>query len=209
LELAQNQIMKAINTVTELEKAVHAFSRKNHRETAEAIDRLFNEEEEIDELRRAVFSELTKGTLPAKYREDLKTLVGFLDRLADHVKDAARNIQILLELHPHIPSGIMEINVAITTRLVECTKHLSTSLALLGTNAPEANAFAEKVYDAEEQIDHYQLQSKRRFFEYAEDLPTPVFLVLADFIEAIERSADMCADAADFIQVLASGEIAS
>ncbi|MHA2406053.1 MAG: DUF47 domain-containing protein, partial [Candidatus Hermodarchaeia archaeon] len=208
LELAKDQILKSINTATELEKAVLAFANNDRRATEDAIERLFNEEVEIDELRRAVFSELTKGTLPVKYREDLKTLVGFLDRLADFVKDAARSIQILLESRRSIPKDLMDINVAATTALVDCTKCLGTSIEMLGTDVTQANAFAQKVYDAEERIDDYQVQSKQVFFNHIDEVATPTFLILRDFIESIESSADMCADAADLIQVLASGETA-
>lgn len=208
LELAKDQILKSINTATELEKAVLAFANNNRRAAEDAIQRLFNEEVEIDELRRAVFSELTKGTLPVKYREDLKTLVGFLDRLADFVKDAARSIQILLVSRSQLPQDLMDIYIAATKTLVDCTKYLSTSIEMLGVDVAQANAFAQKVYDTEERIDDYQVQSKRVFFNHSDEISTPTFLILRDFIESIESSADMCADAADLIQVLASGETA-
>jgi len=61
LELAKNQILKSIDTVTELEKAITDFSNNERLKTEKALERLFEEEVEIDELRWAVFSELTKG----------------------------------------------------------------------------------------------------------------------------------------------------
>jgi predicted phosphate transport protein (TIGR00153 family) len=206
LELAKDQILKSINTVSELERAITHFSNNERLETEEAIKRLFLEEIEIDELRRAVFSELTTGTLPAKYREDLKALVGRLDRFADFIKDAARSIRILLESRSQIPKGIMDVNVIMTKTLVECTKYLSTSIEMLGVNVAQANEFAKKVDEVEGHIDDYHLRAKILFFDHIDDVPTPVFLILNDLIESIESAADMCADTADLILVLASGE---
>lgn len=206
LELAKDQILKSINTVSELEKALTHFSNNERLETEEAIERLFIEEIEIDELRRAIFSELTTGTLPVKYREDLKALVGRLDRFADHIKDAARSIQILLESRSSIPKGIMDVNVIMTKILVKCTKYLSTSIEMLGVNVAQANEFAKKVDEVEGRIDDYHLRSKILFFDYIDEVPTPAFLILKDLIESIESAADMCADTADLIRVLASGE---
>jgi predicted phosphate transport protein (TIGR00153 family) len=206
LELAKDQILKSINTVSELERAITHFSNNERLETEEAIKRLFLEEIEIDELRRAVFSELTTGTLPAKYREDLKALVGRLDRFADFIKDAARSIRILLESRSQIPKGIMDVNVIMTKTLVECTKYLSTSIEMLGVNVAQANEFAKKVDEVEGHIDDYHLRAKILFFDHIDDVSTPVFLILNDLIESIESAADMCADTADLILVLASGE---
>jgi predicted phosphate transport protein (TIGR00153 family) len=206
LSLAQNQIVKSINTVMELEKAINALSNNERPEAEQALERLFKEEIEIDDLRRAVFSELTKGTLPPKYREDLRALVSRLDRLADFIKDAARSIQILLEIKIEIPQAIMNINVNMAKTLVNCTVFLSTSLEMLGVNTPQAYEFAKKVDEAEGLIDEYYLKLKILFYEHAEEINTPTFLVLKDLVEFIESAADMCADIADFIRVLASEE---
>ena len=89
-------------------------------------------EVEIDELRRSVFAELTKGTLPTKYREDLKVLVGRLDRLADYVKDAARSVKILMEVDSVVPREFLDIFVRMTKTLGECTIFLSSSIEIWG-----------------------------------------------------------------------------
>ena len=198
--------MKSIDTVTELEKAITSMSTNETGEAENALERLFEEEVEIDELRRAVFAELTKGTLPTKYREDLKALVGRLDRFADFIKDAARSIRILIKSQVEVPKKIMDINVAMAQTLVECTRFLSASIEMLSVDLSQALEFAKKVDEAEGRVDEYHLNSKILFFEYVDAINTPTFLILKDPIESIESAADMCADTADFIRVLASGE---
>ena len=91
LDLAQEQITKALDTVTLLHHAIRNISEAKKKEAIQHVENLFKSEKEIDRLRTEVFKELSKGSaLFAEYREDLMHLVKRLDTLADHVKDAAR-----------------------------------------------------------------------------------------------------------------------
>ena len=206
LGLAQNQIVKSIETVSELEKSINAYYNNNIEEAEKAIEKLFQEEIEIDELRREVFAELAKETLPPEYREDLRGLVGRLDRMADFVKDAARSVKVLIDSKSKIPKEIFQVNVDMVKALVECTVFLSTSIEMLAVNPIQAKEFARKVDDAEQRIDEYLLKSKIIFIENAESVKAPTFMVLKDLVESMEQAADMCADTADYIRALASTE---
>lgn len=204
LKLAQDQILKAINTVSSLEKAVVAFSEGRNEEARQAIDKLFSEEAEIDELRRAVFTELAKGDLPSEYREDLKSLVGRLDRMADYVKDAARNVNVLMDAGAVIPREIANTTISMAKNLVECTVLLSTSIEMLGVSPPQAKEFAIKVEASESIVDEEHLRSKVLFIKHADEMNAPTVIVISDLVESMEAAADMCADTADFVRVLAS-----
>ena len=82
LELAHDQITKAFDTVTWLNKATKSFAEKNFKEAQKYIDNLYKTEEGVDALRTDVFMELSKGAaLVADYREDLLHLVKRLDTL--------------------------------------------------------------------------------------------------------------------------------
>lgn len=206
LKLAQDQILKAINTVSSLEKTLIAFSKGRKEEARESIEKLFLEEAEIDELRRAIFAELAKGDLPSEYREDLKSLVGRLDRMADHVKDAARNANVLMEADVTIPREILDVTIQMAKHLVECTVLLSTSIEMLGVSPPQAQEFAIKVEATESIVDEEHFRSKVLFIKHADEMNAPTVMVIADLVESMEAAADMCADTADFVRVLASTE---
>jgi predicted phosphate transport protein (TIGR00153 family) len=206
LNLAQNQILKVIDTVAELEQAITAFSENRIAEAGKCIERLFISEIEIDKLRRAVFIELTKGSLPPKYREDLKALIGRLDRLADYVKDAARSVKILVESKSTVPKEFLVIFGRMASNLAHCTKYLQDSIEALGNNTSQAIEFASKVDNYEEQIDEDHLLVKISFIENSATVEAPIFLILKDLADSLEHAADMCADTADFIMVLAAGE---
>jgi len=207
LKLAQNQIMRVIDTATELERSILAFSESKKLEAEKSIERLFKIEVEVDELRRSVFAELTKGTLPIKYREDLKALVGRLDRLADYVKDAARSVKILIETDSVIYPEFLNIFVRMANTLVKCTVLLSKSIEMLGINTSQALDLANNVDTLEGKIDDDYLLAKISFIKNSDKANSPTFMVLKDLTDSIEQAADICADTADFIRILAAGEV--
>jgi predicted phosphate transport protein (TIGR00153 family) len=205
LNLAQIQIIKVFDTVTELDRAVSLFP-EDPSGAGKCIERLFVYEVEIDQLRRAIFAELTKGTLPTKYREDLKALVGRLDLLADHVKDAARSINILMQAESVVPQEFIDIFSRMTTNLVECTAFLRTSIEALGDDPSKAVQSARKVDEVEGRIDEDHLHAKISFITSSAKVNAPTYMVLKDLADSIEHAADMCADTADFLLILAAGE---
>lgn len=206
LVLAQHQIISAFETVDGLEKALSAFYKGDREEALQHLERLFQKEIEIDDLRRTVFEELTRGDLPSKFREDLKSLIGRLDRMADHVKDAARNIKILIDAEVTIPKDILELNLKISKNLVECTSYLNKSIEMLGTNPSQATNYAIKVDEYEGLIDEKYLQLKTMFIKKADSLNAPTLIILKDLVDAMERAADMCDDTADYVRTLAIAE---
>jgi predicted phosphate transport protein (TIGR00153 family) len=189
----------------ELDKATHLFLEDKSK-AGKCIERLFVYEGEIDQLRRAIFIELTKGTLPSKYREDLKALVSRLDRLADHVKDAARSIKILNQAEIVVPQEFINIFSGMTTNLVECTSFLRSSIEALGDDPLKAVKNARRVDEVEGRIDEGHLQAKISFITSSEKVSAPTYMVLKDLADSIEQAADMCADTADFLLILARGE---
>jgi hypothetical protein len=205
LDLAHEQITKALDTVTLLHHAVKNISEEKEKEAMQQIENLFKAEEEVDKLRKEVFKELSKGAaLFADYREDLLHLVKRLDTLADHVKDAARCIGMLAEAK--IPKELCEHAVHMTSVLVECAHALRGSIEKIAANPAEAMEGANKVEKIEHEIDEIYLKTKALFVKYSEQMNSGVMVIFDDLIEFIEQAADMCADTADYIVILASRE---
>jgi uncharacterized protein Yka (UPF0111/DUF47 family) len=61
LEMADRQMTLAIDTVIELEKAIDAALNADKERAIASFNKLSTVEHEIDELRRVVFEELTRG----------------------------------------------------------------------------------------------------------------------------------------------------
>jgi predicted phosphate transport protein (TIGR00153 family) len=205
LELAQEQITKAVDTVNWLHKAMKSFSEQKYDEAKSYIENLYKVEEEVDKLRTDVFKELSKGAaLVADYREDLLHLVKRLDTLADHTKDAARCLEMLGETE--IPEELGKKTVIMTAKLVEAAQTLRGSIEKISTNPAEAIAEAKKVEDIEHYLDAEYLKAKSMFVKYSGEISCGAMVIFDDLIEFIEHAADMCADTADYIAVLSSRE---
>jgi len=205
LSLAQQQITQAINTVSELEKAVTAFSKGSRPEAEASIQRLFSVEVEIDDLRRAVLAELTTGELPPKYREDLKGLVEHLDKMADYVKDSARSVKVLLETK--IPSELLDEYVSIAKDLKECATALGECIEMLGVDPSKTMEYAKTVDVIEGRVDDEYLNVKSLLIKHSKELEAATLLELKDLVNFMEQTADMCIDTADHIRVLATAEV--
>jgi uncharacterized protein Yka (UPF0111/DUF47 family) len=199
-------MVKAIDTVSEFEIALNAFCEGNYEEANQYLERFFQKEIEVDELRRAVFEEMTRGELSLKFREDLKSLVGRLDRMADHVKDSARAVKILIEGGATIPKQMLNLNQQIAKNLVECTRYLNKSIEALGSNPVRAREFTYRVDEYEGIIDEDHLRLKIMFIQTAGAVNAPTLMILKDLAEAMERAADMCDDTADYVRTLAIAE---
>jgi predicted phosphate transport protein (TIGR00153 family) len=204
LNLAQEQITKALDTVTLLQKAIKSASQGKKEETKTLLEKLSKEEEDVDNLRKSVFKELTNVALSAEFREDLMHLVKRLDVMADHVKDSARSVLVLLEAS--VPDEIWKVNLDVAEALVESATTLSNSIENLGTDPVKAKEIAKKVDEIEGQIDKDYLETKKLFIKYARQVDAGTLLLLDNLIEFMEQAADMCADTADYIVVLASEE---
>ncbi len=205
LELAHEQITKAFDTVTWLHKATKSFSENNINDAKKFIANLYLAEEEVDKLRTDTFLELSKGAaLVSDYREDLLHLVKRLDTLADHVKDAARCLEMLSEAE--IPSELSQKIVYMTGKLVDTAQTLRSSIEKISSNPVEAVKEAKQVGEIEHDIDTEYLRTKGLFVKYGAKMNCGAMVIFDDLIEFIEQAADMCADTADYILVLSSRE---
>jgi len=205
LDLAQETITKAIDTVTLLNQAMQSIGEGNTKVAMQHIQNLFKTEEEVDNLRSEVFKELSKGAaLFADYREDLLHLVKRLDTLADHVKDAARCMEMLGDTK--LPTELCKNTQEMTSALVDCSRALKTTIEKITAAPQEAIEGSKKVEEIEHGIDEDYLKTKKLFVKYGTEMNPGALVIYDDLIEFIEQAADMCADTADYIVILSSRE---
>ena len=200
LDIAYRQMTLALDTVNDLERAIKEIFSGDKEGAKTTIERLFLIEKEIDNLRRAVFEELTRGNLPPKDREDIMHLVKRLDVMADFVKDSARSIMILLD--SEVPKEIWKAFLEMSSGVVKCAATLKESLKLLSENSSKARAFSLKVEDEENKVDKQYLGIKSLLLKYGNKVNPVVLIVLKDLADYMEEATDSCADVGDYIRVL-------
>jgi predicted phosphate transport protein (TIGR00153 family) len=201
LELADKQMTRAIDTVNDLQKTIQAALKGDKKSAKESIEHLSISEHEIDELRRTIFEELTKGSMPPKDREDIMHLVKRLDEMADHVKDGARNAQLLLD--STIPKEFWEKLSSISNHLVNGATTLRKAVEALGTDPVQAVKLAMQIDTIEGKVDEEYLETKAMFLAHVREIDAASFLFLRDMIEELEHVADACDDTADYVRILA------
>jgi predicted phosphate transport protein (TIGR00153 family) len=200
LELAYRQMTIALDTVNDLERAIKAASAGDKDAAKTTIERLFRVEEEIDDLRRTVFEELTRGSLSPKDREDIMNLVKNLDGMADHVKNSARNVLVLLDVE--VPGELWSAFHEMSTSIVRTAGVLGESLRYLGEDNVKARAMSEKVEDEENRVDKKHLEIKALLLRVGGGINPAMLLILKDLLDSMEEAADRCADTGDYIRVL-------
>jgi len=203
LEMADRQMTLAIDTVVELEKSINAALNGNKKEALNSIEKLSVTEHEIDELRRTVFEELTRGSMPSKDREDIMHLVKRLDEMADHVKDASRAVAILLEAK--VLTEMWQQFAETSSDLVACATLLRRAIEKLGVDPSEAMELAKQIDAIENRVDQKYVKSKALLLKYSNKMDTATILLLKDLIEEMEHVADSCDDTADYVRILTVG----
>ncbi len=200
LKMANREMTLAIDTVAELEISINAALKGNRDEVLSSFERLSLSDHEIDELRRAVFEELTRGIMPPKDREDIMHMVKRLDEMADHVKDSARNIKLLSTAK--VLKELWKQFAEISKDLVTCATILRNAIEKLGTDLVEAREFSKKVDEVEGLVDEKYMKTKEMLLEYSDKMNSATLILLADLNESMERVADACDDTADYVRVL-------
>jgi len=200
LEMADRQMTLAIDTVIELEKAINSALNSDKEKAIASFDKLSRIEHEIDELRRTVMEELTRGNLQSKDREDIMHLVKRLDQMADHVKDASRAVVLLLEAE--VPKEMWKQFAKTAKDLVNCAITLRKAIENLGTNPAMAMELAKQIDKIESQVDKKYLKSKVLLLKYSKETDAATILLLKDLIEEMEHVADSCDDTADYVRIL-------
>jgi len=200
LEIADRQMTLAIETVIELEKSINAALDGNKEKAKASFEKLSRIEHEIDELRRTIFEELTRGSLPPKDREDIMHLVKRLDEMADHVKDASRAVILLLEAK--VVKELWKQFAETAKDLVACATTLRDAIEKLGSDPPKAMGLAKQIDAIEGRVDEKYLKSKALLLLHSNEMDAATILLLKDLIEEMEHVADACDDTADYVRIL-------
>ncbi len=200
IELAYKQMKSSVETVVELRRCLTAIIDGDFTEAEKSIGRLFLMEMDVDELRRKVLIELAKEE-PSKFREDFTHLVQGLDVMADHVKDSARSLLVLLRKKKIVPREVWVSYLNLVDNIVLCTRALLRAIEELTDKSEEVMRYVIEVDRLENIIDE-QYISIMETLVGSEELKPGVLMTLKSLLEFLENAADTCAGTAEYIRVL-------
>lgn len=200
IELAYKQMKGSVETVAELRRCLTAIMEGNFTEAEKSIGRIFLMELDVDELRRKVLIELAKEE-PSKFREDFARLVQGLDIMADHVKDSARSLLVLLRGKKTVSDEIWVSYLNLVDNVVLCTRTLLRAIEELTGKSEEVMRYIIEVDRLENVIDEQYVSIMEKLLK-TEEIKPGVLMMLKSLLEFLERAADTCAETADYIRVL-------
>ena len=182
---------------------IKAFEGKTPRRTQKRTEQI---EHEADILRREIFSILTTGgelTQPNE-REDLMHIVKRMDDVANNANASVRRMALLNVRE--FPDELKDLILKMMSHSLQCSDMVKECIEKLGIDASEILRLTDKIGDIEHEVD--LLFSEVKNFLIQSNLTTNPFkaIVVLEFIERIENTADACEDTADIVKLMALRE---
>lgn len=197
--------LKVYDTISDLDEAMKSMCRERGTEAKEAIQRILISEKEADNLEKNISEELSKGDLDSRQREDLLHLIRRMDYTADWAKEAAMNLNLIVEAGVHVPVSLWRYYCSMSANLKKAAYHLHQAVENLGKDREAVLMNWEKVEELEHELDEQYFHTKKEIL-LADMDPRAIFL-MRDLLHGMENSADSCKDAADTIHIFVTAEL--
>ncbi|MFX1519998.1 MAG: DUF47 domain-containing protein [Promethearchaeota archaeon] len=161
-------------------------------------------EKEADFLRREIFSILTTGEIDPNAREDLMHIVKRMDDVANNANASVRRMSLLNV--ENFPEELKNLVLKMMSFSLECSDMLKECIEKLGISKSDVIRLTDLIGTREHQVD--LLNSEVKSFLLKAKLTTNPFeaIVVLEFIERIENTADACEDTADIVKLMALRE---
>jgi predicted phosphate transport protein (TIGR00153 family) len=167
------------------------------------FDLLERKEHEADTLRRQIIEELARGELPSDERVGLMRLGRQIDWITDWAHEASR-VLVMFDLSM-MPEQAKAISMEMCSTTTECTVHVADTVQKLMDGELDASLeSADKVERLEETVDGLYQKARGVLKEIESDgIHVGSIILLGQFLEAIENTADRCEDTCDQARVMA------
>ena len=192
-----------VDAVELLLKCVKAAADSKTEELARTFDLLERREKEADALRKEIVEELSKGELPVEEREGLLRLGRQIDWVADWAHESGR---ILAEFNlGATPTEVRAMAVKMAEVVRECNLKLDDCIMkLVDRRVAESLQAADQVEALEEDVDKLYQQARGLISKLdVGHVTVGSIILLAQFMDAVENTADRCEDTCDQVRVIA------
>lgn len=196
----REHVAKVIDTAVDLHNALKGVLEDRRPAVRDALKTLYLDEQAADGMEVTLFEDLSKGEFEPKQREALMRLVRRIDDIADAVKQAALNIELLLEWKRTVPREFWYQYNEMSKNLVDQTRALRAAVEAFGRDDADVLRHREEVKRLENVIDGTYFELRKRLIRTAPDARAMV--VLTDLLSAIENASDRAKDAGDMLFIL-------
>ncbi|MGA2461868.1 MAG: DUF47 family protein [Candidatus Bathyarchaeia archaeon] len=164
---------------------------------------LEQKEREADSMRRRITMELARGELPADERVGLMRLGRQIDWITDWAHEGTR-ILVLFDLS-QMPKQVQEVCKEMCSTIVVCTVKVAECVQeLIDGEIEDSLRAADEVERLEEQVDKLHQKARGNLTGIpANGVGVGSIILLGQFFEAMENTADHCEDSCDQVRVMA------
>jgi len=197
----KEHILKVNDACEEMVKTINAILKKDFEGARHAIERLYNDEKAADNIEIMLNENLSVGDLPPKEREDLMHMVKRIDRIANWVKSAARNVEVIIDAKIEVPESIWKNIQNLGNRVAEGAREVKLSLDYLGEDNEKFLVHQRKVEKIEHEVDDFYFAVKKELM-MSMSLDPRVMFVMRDIIHSLENAADNCKESVDLMHII-------
>jgi len=200
MDLAKEHLLKVLDTAREMDNAVKCVHTGEKPDALKAIERVVLAEKAADNIEIRMTEALAAGDIAPKEREDIMHLVKRLDHIADWIKSAARNLQIIIESGMDVSPDVWAKYRVITLKSVSAVTALKAQLDSLGVNHQDVSRYAKDVDRLEHEVDDDYFFVKKDLM--LSDLDPRLVFVLRDLLHALENSLDCVKTSSELIHII-------
>lgn len=200
LDTAKEHLLKILDAARDMDTAIKYVEEGDNPNALKAIERVCLAEKAADNIEIRMHESLATGDLPPKEREDLMHLVKRQDHVADWLKSAAMNLQILIEAGVKIPPGTWAMYRTMTLKAVSAVTALKALMDSLGANNQDVARYAGDIDRLEHEVDDDYFTVKKNLM--LSDIDPRVISVLRDLLYALENSLDNVKESSELIHIL-------
>ncbi|MFO7619063.1 MAG: DUF47 family protein, partial [Thermoplasmata archaeon] len=128
-------------------------------------------------------------------------MVKRIDHIADWVKSAARNIEIIIEAKIVVPETVWKNIQNLGHRVAETAKEVKLCMDYLGEDNDKFLVHQRNVERIEHEIDDLYFAVKKELM-MSMSLDPRIMFVMRDIIHGLENAADNCKEAVDLMHIL-------
>ncbi len=202
IELFEEYVSKIIDTVNSFHRGIELLNDMRIGEAREKLAETMKTESEADKIRKKILLLLEESRLDPSFKEDFFHLIKRIDRIADWVKEAARDLTIIPYLET--PADIRDGIHLLIEKVVSMTRLLGVAVEkILDEEYKDAKEILKKIETIEEEADEIDVSNRGKLLKYSDNIkPITLAILLHDLNSDLEDAADACEEAADYLRAL-------
>ncbi len=200
IDICQDHARKVLDGARELPLLLDAYGRQDREAITQHASRIQKIEQEANELKKALMTELTQAGAILLSREDFLRLVATSNEIVDSCESIAFRISQLSSLDWKSNEDIVGDLIKLSEASLNVITRLRETIFSLSFSAQRTSELARNVDSAEDIVD--VLYRKVDLKIIGSNLRVPVIFILRDIAFSLETMADRAEDVADAARIL-------